>query len=111
MVVPTMELRLPDGRSLDVFLDGPETGTPLVYHMGTPAAGIPFAPIVEVLAERGLRYVSFCRPGYGASTRRPGRSVADVVEDTIAVLEPLGRTDAMSSAGQAADRMLSPAPC
>ncbi len=26
MVVPTMQLRLPDGRSLDVFLDGPETG-------------------------------------------------------------------------------------
>lgn len=35
MVVPTMQLSLPDGRSLDVFLDGPETGTPLVYHIGT----------------------------------------------------------------------------
>jgi pimeloyl-ACP methyl ester carboxylesterase len=90
MVVPTMELRLADGRSLDVFLDGPETGTPLVYHMGTPSAGLPFAPEVETFAERGLRYVSFSRPGYGSSTRRPGRSVADVVEDTIAVLDAIG---------------------
>jgi len=26
MVVPTMQLRRPDGRSLDVFLAGPEAG-------------------------------------------------------------------------------------
>jgi pimeloyl-ACP methyl ester carboxylesterase len=92
MVVPTMNLRLPDGRSLDVFLDGPETGTPLVYHVGSPSAGLPFAPTVEVLAERGLRYVSFSRPGYGSSTRRAGRSVADVVVDTEAVLDAIGAT-------------------
>ncbi|MEX0626166.1 MAG: alpha/beta hydrolase [Chloroflexota bacterium] len=91
MVVPTMDLRLRDGRSLDVFLDGPATGTPLVYHFGTPAAGGPtFAPIVDALAERGLRYVSFSRPGYGSSTRRPGRDVADVVDDTVAVLDAIG---------------------
>lgn len=90
MVVPTMELSLPDGRSLDVFLDGPPTGTPLVYHMGTPSAGGPtFPPVVDALAERGLRYVSFSRPGYGSSTRRPDRSVADVVDDTAAVLDAI----------------------
>jgi pimeloyl-ACP methyl ester carboxylesterase len=90
MVVPTLDLRLPDGRSLDVYLDGPEAGTPLVYHMGTPAAGVPFAPTVQVLAERGLRYVSFSRPGYGSSSRSEGRSVVDVVEDTEAVLDAIG---------------------
>jgi pimeloyl-ACP methyl ester carboxylesterase len=91
MVVPTLQLSLSDGRSLDVFLDGPETGTPLVYHMGTPSAGGPtFAPMIEALAERGLRYVSWSRPGYGSSTRRAGRSVADVVDDTQAVLDAIG---------------------
>jgi pimeloyl-ACP methyl ester carboxylesterase len=90
MVVPTMELRLPDGRALDVYVDGPPTGTPLVYHMGTPSAGVPFAPFVQALAERGLRFVSFSRPGYGSSTRQPGRSVADVVDDTVAVLDAIG---------------------
>ena len=59
MVASPMQLSLGDGRSLDVYLDGPETGTPLVYHMGTPsAAGPTFAPLVDTLAERGLRYVS-----------------------------------------------------
>ncbi|MGZ6255620.1 MAG: alpha/beta fold hydrolase [Candidatus Limnocylindria bacterium] len=90
MVVPTLSLSLPDGRSLDVFVDGPEKGTPLVYHMGTPSSGIPFAPTVDTLAERGLRYVSFSRPGYGMSSRRAGRAVVDVVEDTVAVLDAIG---------------------
>lgn len=90
MVVPTMQLRVSDGRSLDVFLAGPESGVPLVYHIGTPGVGLPFAPFVQTLAERGLRYVSFSRPGYGSSTRREGRSVVDVVEETAAVLDAIG---------------------
>jgi pimeloyl-ACP methyl ester carboxylesterase len=90
MVVPSLNLALPDGRSLDVYLDGPEDGTPLVYHMGTPSSGIPFEPTVATLAERGLRYVSFSRPGYGTSSRRARRAVVDVVEDTVAVLGAIG---------------------
>lgn len=90
MVVPTDQLRMPDGRSLDLFLAGPDDGTPLVFHCGTPGAGVPFEPFVATLAERGLRYVSFSRPGYGSSTRRKGRSVVDVVEDTAAVLDSIG---------------------
>jgi pimeloyl-ACP methyl ester carboxylesterase len=90
MAVPTMNLRLPDGRSLDVFLAGPEDGTPLLFHIGTPGAGLPFAPFVATLAERGLRYVSFSRPGYGSSTRREGRDVVDVAEDAAAVLDAIG---------------------
>ena len=31
-----------------------------------------------------------CRPGYGVSTRQPGRSVADVAADTVAVLDHVG---------------------
>jgi pimeloyl-ACP methyl ester carboxylesterase len=90
MVVPTLQLPVPDGRSLDLFLAGPESGTPLLFHVGTPGAGLPFAPFVESLAERGLRYVSFSRPGYGSSTRREGREVVDVVGDSAAVLDAIG---------------------
>ena len=83
-------LQLPDGRSLDVYLAGPEDGMPLLFITGTPTAGIPFPPFLETLAERGMRYISFNRPGYGSSTRRPGRSVADFVEDAAAVLDHAG---------------------
>ena len=88
-VIPT-QLRLADGRSLDVYVAGPADGMPLVFHCGTPGAGLPFVPFVETLEQRGLRYVSFSRPGYGSSTRREGRSVADVVDDTAAVLDSIG---------------------
>ena len=90
MAVPALELLLPDGRSLDVFVGGPENGTPLLFHNGTPGAGLPFAPFVQTLADRGLRYVSFSRPGYGSSTRHDGRQVVDVVDDAAAVLDALG---------------------
>ncbi|HUG30904.1 MAG TPA: alpha/beta hydrolase [Candidatus Limnocylindria bacterium] len=84
----------PDGRSLDVWLAGPADADPLVFHMGTPSSGMPFDPHVEALAERGLRYISWSRPGYGTSSRDEGRSVADVVGDTRAVLDHLGLDEA-----------------
>ena len=58
--------------------------------MGTPSGSQPFPPAVDVMAERGLRYVAFNRAGYGSSTRRPGRAVADVADDARAVLDHLG---------------------
>lgn len=90
MLAPATQLHRPDGRVLDLFTAGPEDGIPLVFHCGTPGSGLPFSPFVETLAERGLRYVSFSRPGYGSSTRLAGRSVVDVVADTAAVLDSLG---------------------
>ena len=91
--VPTTRLRLPDGRSLDVWVDeapGAAGMTPLVYHAGTPSSGVLFEPFCEVARERGLRIVSWSRPGYGSSTRLRDRRVTDVVGDTAAVLDHLG---------------------
>jgi pimeloyl-ACP methyl ester carboxylesterase len=83
-------LTLDDGRSLDVHVSGPADGTPLLFHHGTPGAGTA-QRVMEAPAHRlGLRLVSWSRPGYGASTRRPGRSVADVVDDVSAILDHLG---------------------
>jgi len=83
-------LTLPDGRTLDLFVEGPADGTPIVSHHGTPSAGIPHRPFVEAAAERGLRWVSYSRPGYGDSARNEGRSVADCVSDVEAILDHLG---------------------
>ena len=89
MASPTT-FAMPDGRSLDVWVEGPPDGETLVFHGGTPGAGLPYGPHVEALVARGLRYVGWSRPGYGSSTRQPGRSVGDVVADTSAVLDALG---------------------
>ena len=80
----------PDGRQLEAYLSGPEQGTVLVYHTGTPSAGPLFGQMVSAGVARGLRVVSWSRPGYAGSTRLPGRSVGQVADDVRTVLDALG---------------------
>ncbi len=88
----TVEDSLPvsDGRRLDVRVSGPDHGDVLLYHHGTPGAVAPIRTIERHVHDRGLRLVTTSRPGYGGSTRRPGRRVVDVVDDSAAVLAWLG---------------------
>ena len=90
---PTTRLRVADGRSLDLWGDeapGADRLTPFVFHSGTPAAGYNYDAFTAAARERGLRMISWSRPGYGSSTRQPGRRVRDIVADTAAVLDHLG---------------------
>lgn len=89
-MAPTLTVPTPDGRALDVWLAGPPDGEPLVFHHGTPGCGLPYDRHVAALAARGLRYVGISRPGYGSSTRREGRTVADFADDTRTVLDHQG---------------------
>jgi pimeloyl-ACP methyl ester carboxylesterase len=83
------QVQLPDGRHLDVRVSGPADGLPLVFHHGTPGAATPIHALERAVHARGLRLVTTSRPGYGHSTRQPGRTVVDVVADTEAVLAAL----------------------
>src|SRR5215467_10002761 len=85
---PRTLLRLSDGRALEVFVGGPAQGPVLLYHQGTP--GNPLRKLVDTAQTLGLRFVTTWRPGYGESTRQPGRNVADVAADTEAVINFLG---------------------
>ena len=92
-MIETMQptpLALPDGRVLDVYVGGPEDGTVLLTHHGTPSSGIAMRSSVREAAERGLRWVSYSRPGYGDSTRMAERGVADCVRDAAAIADHLG---------------------
>lgn len=80
----------PDGRDLEVVSVGPEDGRCLFWHGGTPSAAGLFPPATAETSSRGLRFVTFSRPGYAASTARPGRSVGDVAADVAVVLDALG---------------------
>ncbi len=91
MDVERLRVSLEDGRALDVAVAGAPDTTPFVFHHGTPGAAIVFEPFVQEVLAHGLRYVACSRAGYGDSTRRPGRTVADCVADTIAVVQQLGK--------------------
>ena len=90
MTAETFTVYLADGRRLEVLATGPADGLPLVMHGGTPAGPVAYTPMADAAAERGLRLVICARPGYGDSTPRPGRRVADVTDDVAAVLDELG---------------------
>lgn len=81
------DVRLPDGRTLEVAVSGPDGGPLLVYHHGTPGGAHQPRGVAALTHERGMRLLTFSRPGYAGSTRRPGRTVADVAEDVAAVLD------------------------
>jgi pimeloyl-ACP methyl ester carboxylesterase len=83
-------VRLPDGRRLDLRVSGPADGVPLVFHHGTPGAATPVQALERAVHARGLRLVTTSRPGYGDSSRQPGRAVVDVAADTAAVLASIG---------------------
>lgn len=83
-------LTLSDGRTLETWISGPEDATPFVLHHGTPGSARPARALERAVHAHGLRFVGLSRPGYATSTRRPGRSVVDVVSDTEAVLASIG---------------------
>ncbi len=85
----TSLLPLPDGRLLEVHDEG-GPGPVLLFHHGTPGSTRPFRAFTDAAPRHGLRLVTYSRAGYGGSTRRAGRSVADVAEDMAAVLDHLG---------------------
>jgi pimeloyl-ACP methyl ester carboxylesterase len=80
----------PDGRQLETYVSGPEDGTALVYHTGTPSGGPLFSEMVAAGVDRGLRVVAWSRPGYAGSTRLAGRTVGQVADDVATVLDALG---------------------
>jgi pimeloyl-ACP methyl ester carboxylesterase len=80
----------PDGRILAVQESGDPAGKPVLVHMGTPAPRGLYAPHVADAVARGLRLISYDRPGYGGSTPQPGRSHADCAADVRAICAALG---------------------
>lgn len=78
---------LPDGRALEVAVTGPDAGVPLLYHHGTPGGALPLRVFAQAASRHGLRFVTLARPGFGGSTRLPGRSVVHIVQDTESVLD------------------------
>jgi pimeloyl-ACP methyl ester carboxylesterase len=62
----------------------------LVWHHGSPQTGAPLEPMLAMAAARGIRLVSYGRPGYGGSTLRPDRDVASAAADVAAIADALG---------------------
>jgi pimeloyl-ACP methyl ester carboxylesterase len=87
-----LEVRLAGGRTLGVH----ETGRhdrgafALFWHHGSPQTGELLGPVAAWAEARGIRLVSYARPGYGGSSPQTGRRVADAARDVAAIADALG---------------------
>lgn len=80
-----------DDRTIQYCLYGDPDGTPVVSLHGTPGTRWERPDVVAAINAAGLRVLLPGRPGYG-STRRPGRSVADLAYDVRALADAEGWT-------------------
>jgi pimeloyl-ACP methyl ester carboxylesterase len=83
-------IKTPDGRTLAVQEGGDPGGKPVLAHNGTPNSRQLYAPHVTDAAARGIRLISYDRPGYGESSPQPGRTVASAAGDVRAICSALG---------------------
>ena len=85
-------LAMGSGAALEYFVDegAPSGSSLLVYHHGTPAAGPLMRDLILAARASNLQAVELVRPGYGASTRQPGRSIADIVPMVLELADHLG---------------------
>ncbi len=83
-------MRLPDGRTLRYADGGDPGGFPVIGLHGTPGCRLSRLIDDTVYRRAGVRYVTTDRAGYGRSTRRRGRSVADEAADILALADALG---------------------
>ena len=80
-----------DGLQLGVAEYGPPDGTPIISIHGTPGSryGGPPPDKPDLYERLGARVIGFDRPGYGISSRRRGRVVADAASDVKAIADAL----------------------
>jgi pimeloyl-ACP methyl ester carboxylesterase len=87
------DLELSDGRSLHIYDAGADDGgscLTVIWHHGTPNVGAPPQPLLAPATQRGIRWVSYDRPGYGGSTPHPGRDLASAAADASRIADALG---------------------
>ena len=86
----TSELTRADGSVLRYTLYGPADGHPVISHNGSPSSRWKRPALAAAMRRSKLRFLVYDRPGYGGSTRRPGRAVADAAADTGALADAHG---------------------
>ena len=83
--VETRTVQAPGGRELCVRVTGGDPERSILVLHGMPGSGMLFRGWVDDAASREIRLIGYDRPGYGRSSDRPGRSVADCAVDIRAI--------------------------
>jgi pimeloyl-ACP methyl ester carboxylesterase len=79
-----------DGRKICLLEAGQPDGVPVLVLRGSPHSRLLYGCWVQDAQARGIRLISYERPGYGGSTRQSGRTVASAASDVAAIARELG---------------------
>ena len=79
-----------DGRTVAWREYGPTEGQPVLWFQGTPGSRFSRHADEGVYDRLDVRLIVFDRPGYGESTRLPGRGISVVADDGADLLDHLG---------------------
>ena len=85
----TATVTSPDGRTIGFDDQEPPDGIAVLWCHGGPGSRLEPVWLRDEAVAAGLRIVGVDRPGYGLSTPRPGRTIADTVADLLAVADHL----------------------
>ena len=88
--VADVSLLLPDGRTIAWTEFGGADGVPLLRFPGTPGSRWFIRADRTPWQEHSLRVITSERPGFGRSTRLPGRGFAEHADDMALLLDHLG---------------------
>lgn len=83
-------MTLRDGRTLAWREYGPQDGRPVLWFQGTPGSRNSRHADEGVYDRLDARLIVFDRPGYGDSSRLPGRGIAVIADDAAELLDGLG---------------------
>lgn len=77
-------------RELEVVVEGDPSGVLLLFHHGSPSSAVASPSLDAIAAQHGIQVATYSRPGFGESTRHPGRTVASCAADAAAIADHLG---------------------
>lgn len=86
---PSRAVRTGDGRDLACCEWGPAQGSPVFFLHGTPGSRL-LRHVGGEYDRTGVRAITYDRPGYGRSTRLPGRTVSQAANDVASIADHLG---------------------
>lgn len=89
MSIQSSVLKLPDGRGLGYCLAGAEKGVPFFTFHGLPGSRMESYLLDAAAKKINIKIITPDRPGYGLSSRQPGRTLIDWGRDVSVLADAL----------------------
>lgn len=83
----SVDIKLADGRNLDLLVGEAESRTAVIFHHGTPSCSLLWRNWIERLEKAGTRAIAYSRAGYYSSDRKFGRKVVSINDDLAQVID------------------------